>query len=586
MMNFSKLHKRKAISTVVGSVFFLVLMTAGLSTSYLVIETQSDMIKAQQTIADTEIKKIQEKFYISASADSTNHNRLAVFVKNQGTNSLEIDNVWIVNKTNPTQDAQKYDVNYVDATLSPGFGAEILQNTSLFMNPGTYDVKVVSSIGTMRTAELNVGGANHIKAKLVLSPPDVRIGENVTALLYVTNTGTTRLLNVTSGPITVSPPSSVLAMSPIVQMKSDLAPAESVLLSWKYKLMGPAGTNVIFTTFSQGIDEPTKMVMQSNTDSNTVLLRDNPQIGSVVSADLFSRPEIFMVIPSPFGDSGDRGLWGVNIVNPTDQPIYVSKVVISAQTPRATSSDEIFGTSGSSACDPQAVPPTTDDWSCPITNQLMWKNSITPQRIEPKSAFPFLVKVKPGDIGGSMPDPETVLVQTNVFTTLGQFGKAGYGSAMHGGGTAIPNVYLSKVVDSTNSANILVNKTGILPGSVQTFNVVIADFDTGTTNKINAGARLIINIPRGWSNVNVQSYSGFTAPTFQTFPDGSSQIVGQLSADLTGAGGLGKTITFQATAPLITSTQMYVMYILADGFVTNNYSLGPLAEVVLRVSPN
>ncbi len=571
--------KRRAISTVIGSVFFMVLMTAGMSVSYLVIEAQSDMISAQQTIADAEIKKIQEKFYAVASVGE--NNKLVVYVQNQGSNSLVIDTLWLVNKTGTSQ-AVKYDLNYADSVLAPGYGGDVAENQQIFLNPGEYDVKLVSSLGTIKTAErLNVGGSNSLKAKLILNPPDVRLGENATALLYVTNVGNTKMVNVTSGPIAVSPPTAVLASSPIVQIKSDLLPAESAILSWKYRLMGPAGTNVTFSTFAQGIEEPTGITKQSNTDQGIVLLRDNSEPGSIVSSDLFSRPEIYMVIPNTFGDASDKGVWGVNIVNPTDQPIYVSKVVISAQTSPANSNDKIFD----SGCSTITIPPTSNHWSCPTLNQLMWKNTISPQLIPAKSVFPFMVKVTPGDLQGSGTEPETIVVQTNVFTTLGQFGKSAYGTAMRTS-SSIPNVYLSKVVDSTNTVDIIANKTGILPGSTQTFHVVLADMESGTANKISTGSRLIINIPRGWSDVNVIGNTGFTTPTFQSFPDGSSQLVGQLLSDLTGAGGVGKTISFTATAPPISDTRLYIMYVLADGYVNGNIVIGPLAEVVLRVSPN
>lgn len=571
--------KRRAISTVIGSVFFMVLMTAGMSVSYLVIEAQSDMISAQQTIADAEIKKIQEKFYAVASVGE--NNKLVVYVQNQGSNSLVIDTLWLVNKTGTSQ-AVKYDLNYADSVLAPGYGGDVAENQQIFLNPGEYDVKLVSSLGTIKTAErLNVGGSNSLKAKLILNPPDVRLGENATALLYVTNVGNTKMVNVTSGPIAVSPPTAVLASSPIVQIKSDLLPAESAILSWKYRLMGPAGTNVTFSTFAQGIEEPTGITKQSNTDQGIVLLRDNSEPGSIVSSDLFSRPEIYMVIPNTFGDASDKGVWGVNIVNPTDQPIYVSKVVISAQTSPANSNDKIFD----SGCSTITIPPTSNHWSCPTLNQLMWKNTISPQLIPAKSVFPFMVKVTPGDLQGSGTEPETIVVQTNVFTTLGQFGKSAYGTAMRTS-SSIPNVYLSKVVDSTNTVDIIANKTGILPGSTQTFHVVLADMESGTANKISTGSRLIINIPRGWSDVNVIGNTGFTTPTFQSFPDGSSQLVGQLLSDLTGAGGVGKTISFTATAPPISDTRLYIMYVLADGYVNGNMVIGPLAEVVLRVSPN
>jgi hypothetical protein len=194
------------------------------------------------------------------------------------------------------------------------------------------------------------------------------------------------------------------------------------------------------------------------------------------------------------------------------------------------------------------------------------------------------VKLPPGDIGSTLPDPGAVLIQANVFSTLGQFGKAGYGTTMHSSnGAAIPGVYLSKVAGSTSPNDIMGNKTGIKPSETVTFNAVFADFDSETSDVIQANSRLIINVPRGWTGVNILSANGFNTST-QSYPDGSTQIVGVLQSSITGNGD-AKTITFSATAPPITETKMYIMYILADGLVTNNFSLGPLAEIVLRVSP-
>lgn len=573
-------NKRKGISTIIGSVFFLVLLTAGLSVSYLVIETQSNMIKTQQVIADSEIKKIQEKFTVSTLADSADNDRLAVYVKNEGSNSLQIDSIWIVNQTAPNYPATKYDVNYTDSVLAPGYGTQILQNYPLYMNSGDYIVKVISSIGTIRTAELQVGGNGPLKTKLIIDPPDVSIGENATAWIFVTNTGTTKLLNVTSM-ISVNPSSVVVSASPALQPMSDLEPSESAIFAWKYNLMGTIGTSVQFTTYAQGIDEGTNAIVKSENETSTANLRDNNGLGSILTQTLLSKPEIFMVIPSPFGDSGQRGLWGVNVVNPTSQPIYVSKVVINAITPRAQSNDLIFDTN---VCAPQAVSPTPSSWSCPASNQLVWKNTINPQRIEPKSVFPFLAKVTPGSLANSQADLETIVMQTNVFTTLGQFGKAGYGASMKNTGASIPNVYLSNAIESVSSANILSNMTNIKAGSTVKFNATIADFDTNPANVISSGSRMIINIPKGWTNVTILSSNGFSSPTYQSFADTSSQIMGVLSGDIDGSVVTARTIQFTAKAPPIPDTQMYVMYILADGDVNNSFPIGPLAEIVLQVT--
>jgi len=154
-MRFFKFYKNrnKGISSVVGGLFFLVLMTAGFSVYYVALDNQSTMIYTQQAIADTEVKKIREKFTISVSTDPNDNNRLEIQVKNQGFNTVEIADAWIVNKTITNQPAKKHEVKYSDAFIPTKFSGDIFANTPLYMSPGEYDIKVISTLGTIVTEE-------------------------------------------------------------------------------------------------------------------------------------------------------------------------------------------------------------------------------------------------------------------------------------------------------------------------------------------------------------------------------------------------------------------------------------------------
>jgi hypothetical protein len=91
-------------------------------------------------------------------------------------------------------------------------------------------------------------------------------------------------------------------------------------------------------------------------------------------------------------------------------------------------------------------------------------------------------------------------------------------------------------------------------------------------------------MPKGWTvdQASITDFGDFTW-NYQSFSDTSSQIVATLSAPLTDG---GRTIQFDATAPTVSNEQMYIMYVLADGTTSDNaFSLGPLSEVVLRVTP-
>ena len=139
-MRFSNFKGRKGIASVIGGLFFLVLMTSGFTVYYIALESQAEMINTQQLVASTEIKKIQEKFAISVAADSSNNNLLQIQVKNQGYYPIEIADVWIINKTDTNQPATKYELDYSDAFIPAGYGGQILENTPLYLNPDLYDI--------------------------------------------------------------------------------------------------------------------------------------------------------------------------------------------------------------------------------------------------------------------------------------------------------------------------------------------------------------------------------------------------------------------------------------------------------------
>jgi len=154
MVNFSsnnsKLNKKRGISTIVGGIIFLVLLTAGFSAFFVAMDVQSDTIDAQRTISDSIIDKTQEQFAIAVATDETNNNQLGIHVKNQGPNPVEISNIWIINKSEANQPTKKIEVDYSDAFIAPGYGSSILEHQPLYMIPNDYDIKVVSTLGTIR----------------------------------------------------------------------------------------------------------------------------------------------------------------------------------------------------------------------------------------------------------------------------------------------------------------------------------------------------------------------------------------------------------------------------------------------------
>lgn len=571
-------------------------MIAGFSVLNLALDAQTDIVTTQRIVSDVEIKKLQERFGIAVSTDA--NNRLGVSVSNLGQNPIEISSIWIINKTVSSHPAMRYSINYDDSFVTGSSSSDVLASQPLFINPDIYDIKVVSSLGTIEIAELDVGpggsSSNSLRSVLVTDPPDVILGQNVTIGMLVTNTGQLQINDVTPLMPSANPPGVVTDSSGPNLSSVDLMSGESFLFLWDYTVDGAADTDVNFSNFATGIDANNNLV-QSNVATDTSILREDASGDSgdseliVLTQDLLAKPEIFIIMPGPFGETNQKGLWGVNIVNPIENDLEVSKIVINTISTRYQGGDEIFTDNDGDLCADHVDPGLGGVWGCPMPNQLMWKNLNSPVTVPGLSSVSFLTLVDPGFIKSSGEFLETVPVDVNVYTTLGQFGKSGYATSFHEGGTTMTNVYLTDVPGSTDNANIFSSIDAIPGGSVIKLNATLADFDSDPDRAIKGtDTRLIINIPKGWTNPSVVNAPGFTVddPTPSPFTDGSSQIVGILNSDITGPSN-AQTIEFHVTAPDVGSTQLYVMYVLADGISSSDsfedVAISALSEIVLQV---
>jgi hypothetical protein len=578
-------QNRRGLSSVVGALFFTILMVAGFSVLGLALDAQTDIVTTQRIVSDIEIKKQQEQFGVFASTDV--NDLLSVSVDNQGQNPVEISSIWIVNKTLSDQPATRYSINYDDAFVASGFTTNVLSTQSLEMIPDTYDIKVISAFGTIKTIEFayGAGGSSGLRAELITDPPDVIIGQNVTIAMIVTNTGTEPINDVKPDEplgFTSTGNGAVMASSSHTPTSVTLNGGASVMFTWDYQVTGDSGDQLTFSSIARDSDSAI-----SNLASDISILREPTDGGSgqidpdIINEDLLARPKLFLTIPSAQGDSDQKALWGINIANPLRSTMKVSKLSITAFSPGANNNDKIFAAS----CLAENISPSgVNNWDCPSENIIMWQNYDTPFEIPANSTQSFLVKVKPGTIAG-LNILESIVVQSSVFTNVGSFGKSGYQSTMYDGSEVIASVYLSGEVDSRDNADIQSTRIGILPNSLQIFNVTFADLDTDNDTFVQSDAKLIINVPKEWNDVQIlPATSGFEIPlTVNVFGDGSTQIIGNTTSNLGTATNTADTIQFSAIAPNVANDQMYIMYILGQGQTDQIFSIGPLSEIVLQV---
>ncbi|KKK53069.1 hypothetical protein LCGC14_3098480, partial [marine sediment metagenome] len=306
------------------------------------MDVQSDTINAQRTISNSIIEKTQEQFSIAVGTDDSNSYQLGIQVKNEGPNSIQISNIWIINKSDVNYPVKNIPINYNDAFITPGTNSSILETQLLYMIPNEYDIKVVSALGTIKKAELNVGGNNYLLAEMFTIPPDVRLNENVTLALRVTNVGPTLItginptaLLVDGAEITIPLPHPWIngvpeLVSPVI-IPVDLEPTESTIFTWQSNLNGAGliSGKIKFSSSATGSESTTGFVVTSNTASDKLTVRD-PKGGAgeeiVIKDELFGKPDVFMLVPNTFGTNADEALWGITVANPTDAPMEVTKV--------------------------------------------------------------------------------------------------------------------------------------------------------------------------------------------------------------------------------------------------------------------
>jgi len=641
--------KRRGLSTVVGALIFVVLLVSASSMFGLALQTQSEMTQTAKIVANADLKKQQEDFSMDAYTDNGNPAVLTIDVEALGQNPVEIFSLVITEETdiNGIYPTTVYDIPADTSFIAPGYTLDVVSTPppiTLTLPVGAelskvYGIKVISSLGTIKTDSIlcdqtscipavAAPGEGSLTSTVFLDGPNGVNGKISTVVMFVSNTSEETILDVKpvkgftaplcddmwtnddSGetennvdPETVTLCAVTPAEPPAPQI--DLGPHQSTIFKWDATINGDIGSTFTFCSSVTGDDGTPPLVTSLETCDMLTIIDPNDCGGCgpggefiILLDDLLIRPSIFLTIPSPFGDAEAKGIWGINVANPTNTIIEIPRVTLTAFSPGSQDQDIMFDDSGGAYCDPisvgsPAVPAVSQNWACNQENVMVWQDYTTPIILQPYTVQSFLAKVMPGKSGGKNDESTVQVISTTVFSSLGSFGKGNYQSIMFGATDTEPgllvNVYMSNVLNGSGDNEIEITRMNIDDNSVQNFNIVLAEFSQDTEHKIGIGTELIINVPRGWHTVGVDSWAGFEdTPTVTLQADGSYQIVGTTD-ELIGTlepGVDARTIQFHATAPDVDVDIMHVMYVLADGLTfPEEGDIGPLSEIVLHVIP-
>ena len=542
---------------------------------------------------NTSLNRLNEDLSISDVRISSG--KLNMTVSNVGGATSYMKTLYIVNETSDSQ--YRYDIDFaIDGRNSQRNIGQ--SNPQIVIKNNTdYSIRVVSQSGTTATTRITPVSGAALPMSVYLIPPTVVPGNNITVLFAVTNNLTEGFLSQDLR-LKLGYSLSCGAIGPSCKLEQMAGPASNatiiskgntMLYKWVFKTVVPDMTTLTFNasmvnakTGNYVIEKAyAKKIDEVQTATSTL---------QVIFTSLVQKPEIFLILPSTWGESSDEALWGVVVANPVNATMKVSRIVLNLYSSKSTAGGvQLINTGPSSSCSDGITPiyPTTaSEWKCPHENMVEWKDTATPEVINEYEAKSFLFRLDPGDVG----DPEAAFTVTaSVFTDFGQFTKAGYAVGMDNGNHPLVNVYMTNTTNSSqavSNARMMGHLSNIASGTLLKLNLTLADLDSSTSTYIKSGSNLTVNVPQGFSNVNVTSYTGFSTPVKRNFYDGSTQITAALNEDVGNIPTEAKVIQIQMFAPSVTSKKIFVMYLLADGETHNNFSIGPVGEIVLQVIPS
>lgn len=173
-----KVRNKRAISSIVGAFFFLVLMVAVFGAILVAFQYQSNLVSTNRTIADKQVNKIQEQFALRPIVTGSGPCNLSTYVDNTGTNPVEILDIWAINTDDGLQ-VSLSSFTSPNSFVPPGSTTTFLTTPISLTTTGNYVIKGVSALGNTRetvfSCPVSGGGVNYNVIDKLVARPSVYI---------------------------------------------------------------------------------------------------------------------------------------------------------------------------------------------------------------------------------------------------------------------------------------------------------------------------------------------------------------------------------------------------------------------------
>ncbi|MEO9278066.1 MAG: hypothetical protein ABI340_09850 [Nitrososphaera sp.] len=252
MIKINNLKNRKGISTVVGSVFFIIVFTTAAG---YVVYSMNQLDKFGETIISKsqDLRNTQQEEFKITSVTKDN-NKFNITIQNTGQIPINVTRLWIQNRTDPTWPISKYTVNQM---VSPGESlSKIGQNLPVTaLATQAYDLTVATERGNNDEVLVNSASVKPIYMQLYVLPDTIQPKYTTTLLFAVTNnmSSNTALTNLSPNPpqITSYGATAALVSGPEPLQYKFLDSGDTAYFKWVYNITGTTGQKVQFQTSLQ-----------------------------------------------------------------------------------------------------------------------------------------------------------------------------------------------------------------------------------------------------------------------------------------------------------------------------------------------
>ncbi len=312
------MKNRRAISTVVGAVFFVIAMTIAISYISYSMDTLDKFVQTVMVKSSLNQDRVNEDLQITKA--TIDGNKFNLTIMNEGTVPIHLIRLWVTNQTDNTVFKRDLDLHIKPSEQKIKIG----QSVDLYANTNSeYKLKVVTSRGTSSGLFLSSDVDTNIQ---LIGPAQIAPDVQFTTTTIISNNSTQ--------------PNAINDLTPYMQIDAGAVASSLNIDPTDIENLG-RGETAVFTQIHTAPSAETTITFNASYvgaptgsfDRANVVVK-NVEVGSAATAEWSENVKrvgiLISGIPNPVSGKGDTGIvkFGLGVINPLDRDVLVYGVGI------------------------------------------------------------------------------------------------------------------------------------------------------------------------------------------------------------------------------------------------------------------